>query len=191
MTGRTHDLAAFTLLNTVFIFSTLPPMRVSTVVGALGACFIGGLFPDLDQSTADLYNRLPAGSIIGKIIAPLLGSHRLLSHSILGITIIGYLMKLLLARLGLIVLIDMNIAWWAFMIGVVSHIIMDSLTRDGVPLLFPFRWKFGFPPLKALRMKTGGLIEKLIVFPALLIVNGYLVYKFYFIYLTFFKQYIH
>jgi hypothetical protein len=153
MTGRTHDLAAFTLLNVVFVTMPIPTMTVSTAVAALGGCFIGGLFPDIDQPTADLYRRFPAGSIFGRIIAPILGSHR--------------------------------------MIGFLSHIIMDMFTREGVPLFFPIPWKFGIPPIAKLRMKTGSLLEKGIVFPGLMIVNGYLVYHFYPTYLSFFKQYIH
>jgi len=191
MTGRTHDLSAFTLLNLMFISIPTPAMTVSTLIGAFGGCFIGGLFPDIDQSTADLYRRFPAGSLVGKIIAPILGSHRMISHSFFGIAVIGYLLRIFLTRLGLIVLIDMNIVWWAFMIGMVSHILMDLLTHEGEPLLFPLPWKFGFPPFSFLRIHTGGIVEKGLIFPGLMILNGYLVYHYTHQYLVFFKQFIH
>jgi len=191
MTGRTHDLAAFTLLNIVFILIPTPSMTVATAIGGLGGCFVGGLFPDIDQPTADLYRRFPAGNVFGRIIAPILGSHRLISHSIVGIVAIGYCMNLFLQKLGTIVLIDMYVVWWTFMIGFLSHVFMDMLTRDGVPLLFPFPWKFGIPPIARLRMKTGGIMEKGIIFPGLMLLNGFMVYQYHAMYLSFFKQYIH
>lgn len=191
MTGRTHDLAAFTLLNIVFVTVPIPQMTVATAVAALGGCFIGGLFPDVDQPTADLYRRFPAGNILGRMIAPILGSHRLISHSFVGIAIIGYASNWFLAKLSSIILVDMLVVWWCFMIGFISHILIDMLTRDGVPLLFPFPWKFGIPPIAKLRLKTGGMIEKGIIFPTLLVLNSYIVYQYHSIYLSFFKQYIH
>lgn len=176
MTARTHDLFAFTGLTLFLTLGTLPPMSFATALAAFGTIFLGGLAPDLDEPSAELWRRIPAGSIIGRIVSPLLGSHRFISHSILGLFVIGYGMKFFLGVLSTIVLIDMNVIWWAFMSGVMSHIVADMLTREGVPLLFPINWKFGIPPFRFLRIKTGGMVEKTIVFPTLLICNGYLYY---------------
>jgi inner membrane protein len=101
-----------------------------------------------------------------------MGGHRLISHSILGLFIFGYLSKLGLMRLGSILLVDMNIVWIAFMVGVVSHLLADMLTKEGVPLLFPLPWEIGIPPFRFLRIKTGGLIEKSVVFPGLMLASG-------------------
>jgi hypothetical protein len=38
-----------------------------------------------------------------------------------------------------------------------------------VPLLFPFSWKFGLPPIRSWRIKTGHWVENLLVFPSLII----------------------
>jgi hypothetical protein len=38
---------------------------------------------------------------------------------------------------------------------------MDSFTKEGVPWLLPIPIKFGFPPLKRLRVTTGKLGEAL------------------------------
>ncbi len=180
MTGRTHDLAAFTLLNLIFISIPTPTMTIATLVAGLGGCFIGGLFPDIDQPTADLYRRLPAGNVFGRMVAPILGSHRFISHSFLGIFVIGYVMNKFLEKVGR-----------TFMIGFVSHIFMDMLTKEGVPLMFPFGWRFGIPPIAKFRVKTGGLWEKGIIFPGLMILNGFIVYQYHQVFLSFFKQYIH
>lgn len=190
MTGRTHDLFGFTLLHIVFLSMPIPSMSVATGIGSLGMVFIGALAPDIDQPTADLWRRLPAGNIIGRLISPILGSHRMISHSFLGILLFGYFSHLLFQQLATIVLVDMNIIWWSFMVGFVSHIIIDSLNREGIPLLFPLPFKFGFPPLRLLRMKAGGTTEKTIIYPVLLLLNAYLVSQHYQTYLTFFREFI-
>ncbi len=177
MTGRTHDLAAFTALNYIVITHPLQQMTLATGFVALSANLIGGIIPDIDQPTAYLWNRLPAGSIVGRIVAPFLGGHRLISHSILGLVLFGFLTRWFLTMISHILIVDMNLVWWAFIIGYISHLIMDTFTREGVPLLFPIPWHIGIPPLKFLRIKTGSLLEKAFVFPLLLMTNAYLFYS--------------
>lgn len=191
MTGRTHDLAAFASLS--YIIATYPPeqLTLSTALVAISANFIGGLAPDIDQPTADLWNRLPAGGIFGKLLASVLGGHRSISHSIFGIFLFGVGMRFLLYQMGQVLLVNMEVVWWAFMIGFISHLVMDTFTREGVPWLFPIGIKLGFPPFKALRIKTGGLIEKAIIFPCLLIATGYIYWVNYGKFLMILKQIIH
>lgn len=179
MTGRTHDLAAFTALNYVIISQPLTEMSLATALVAFTANMVGGLAPDIDQPTADLYHRIRGGRLLASIIHPLLGGHRFISHSIIGIFLFGFVLQILLDMLGKVLLVDMDVVWWAFMIGFISHLVMDLFTRDGLPLLFPIPIRFGIPPLRFLRMKTGGLVEKSFVFPMLLIINVYLVYTHY------------
>ncbi len=190
MTGRTHDLAAFTALSLVLVSQPLPHMSLATGLVAFSANMIGGLTPDIDQHTADLWRRLPAGTVFGKLLSPILGGHRFISHSIVGILLFGWGSSFLLSLMSSVLLVDMSIVWWSFMIGFISHLIMDTFTKEGVPWLFPVPFRFGVPPLKFLRITTGGLLEKSFVFPGLLIVNGYLVYKNYPLFLDFIKHYI-
>lgn len=190
MTGRTHDLAAVTALNYIFVTQPLHEISFATVFVAVGANLIGGLAPDLDQVTSDLWQRLPAGSIIGRLIAPVLGSHRYISHSIIGILLTGFVLRHLLAAMHTVLLVDMNIVWSAFMIGYLSHLVTDMLTKDGVPWFFPIPLRIGIPPLRFLRIKTGGVIEKSFVFPTLMIANGYMMYSYYGKYLDFLRHYI-
>ncbi len=190
MTGRTHDLAAFTALNFVIISQPLPEMNLATALIAFSANMVGGLVPDIDQPTADLWHRLPAGTIFGKLLSPLLGGHRFISHSILGIFLFGIGLQFLLDKISPVLLVDMSIVWWSFMIGFVSHLIMDTFTHDGVPWLFPIPIHFGIPPFKFLRLKTGGVLEKSFVFPGLLLINTYLIYNNYSKYLDFLHHYL-
>lgn len=190
MTGRTHDLTAFTALSYIVATQPVHNMTLGTVIVAFVANLIGGLTPDIDQPTADLWNRLPAGSIFGRLLSPLLGGHRLISHSIVGIIIFGIGIKLLLGLMSSVLIVDMNIVWWAFMIGFVSHLVADTFTRDGVPWLFPIPFKIGIPPIRALRFKTGGFVEKIIIFPGLIFVNGYIYYSNYSKFLDLFRHHI-
>ncbi|MDO8638914.1 MAG: hypothetical protein Q7R43_05030 [Candidatus Daviesbacteria bacterium] len=117
MIGRTHDLAAFTALNILLVTKPIPDMSLSTALVAVGACLMGGLAPDIDNSTSQFLQKFPTGTFIGRLLHPLVGGHRLISH------------------------------------------------------------------FKFFRLKTGGLIEKFFIFPGLLILNGYLFYNYYQVYI--------
>lgn len=172
MISRTHDLAAFTALGAVFVLLPMPPLSLATVLVAILANQIGGITPDIDQPTAPFWRNLPIGGVIGRIIDKLLGGHRFLTHSLLGLAGFGFLAHILLQFLHPIMpTIDSMIVWVAFMIGMISHLVMDSFTKEGVPWLLPLPVKFGFPPLRRLRITTGKMIEKAVVLPGLVLLN--------------------
>ncbi len=190
MTGRTHDLAAFTALNVAFIITpAIPDITFATVITAVGANMLGGLLPDIDDVSSDFWDKLRGGHILARFVKPFIGKHRKISHSLLRLFIAGWLLKLLLAIIGTVLLVDMNIVWWATMIGFVSHLVADGLTKNGVPLLFPLDIDFGFPPFSSMRIRTGGFRETWLVFPGLILLNGALVYFFYWKYLALFRQF--
>jgi membrane-bound metal-dependent hydrolase YbcI (DUF457 family) len=169
MIARTHDVAAATLLLAVILAQPLHSVTLATAITALIANQLGGIAPDIDQPTAPFWRNLPIGGIFGKIIGRSLGGHRFLSHSIIGLVLFGVLTNLLLNLLAPIMpKVDTDLVWWAFMIGVLSHLIMDSFTKEGVPWLLPIPIKFGFPPLKRLRITTGKKAEHFIVLPLLI-----------------------
>lgn len=190
MIGRTHDLAAFVALTGVVVYTPLQEMSLATAIVAFGANFVGGLAPDIDEPTAAIWKRVRGGSVFGKLIAPILGSHRMVSHSILGAVVVGYLLKWFLGLISGILLVDMDIVWWAFMIGFISHLVTDAMTKEGIPLLFPIPWDIGFPPIRALRITTGGVIEKSVIFPGLIVLEIYLIYANYDKLMEFFTKYI-
>lgn len=190
MTSRTHDLAAFTTLTTALALLPHSTVSLATAITVFGASMIGGITPDIDQPTAPLWRKIPAGSFFGRLISPLLGNHRMISHSLFGLTLAGLGLKYLLAYVHTFLLVDMHLVWWAFMLGYFSHLVMDTLTKEGVPWFFPVPLRLGFPPLKFLRITTGGLTEKFIVFPCLLLLNGYLIYTHYSRFIDFFTHHI-
>lgn len=176
MTARTHDLAAVTALGLVAMTQPAQLMTLSTVLVALLANQIGGIAPDIDQPTAPLWRNLPVGRLFGKVFDTLIGGHRFLSHSLLGVVLFGMLASFLLHLLQPIMpSVNIQIVWFAFMIGVLSHLVMDTLTKEGVPWLLPIPVKFGFPPLKRLRITTDTWGEHFLVLPGLLIIDVLLV----------------
>lgn len=175
MTGRTHDLAAITALGIIILIQPLPPhVTLGTLALAILANLIGGIAPDIDQPAAPFWRNLPIGGYFGRIFARLLGGHRFLTHSLVGLGLLGGLVYLLLNFVRPILpTINMYLVWYAFMIGAISHLIMDTVTKEGVPWLLPIPIKFGLPPIRALRITTGKAMETFVVFPALLAFNAY------------------
>jgi len=180
MTGRTHDAAALTAL---IVAATLYPptsLTLATALIALLANQIGGITPDIDQPTAPFWRNLPSEKFIGKAADKLLGGHRFLTHSIVGVAAFSWLAHWLLVWLHpLMPHVDIALVWYAFVIGIVSHLIMDTFTKEGVPWLLPIPIKFGFPPLKSLRITTGHFVETLIIFPGLMAVDVWLIAQHY------------
>lgn len=190
MTERTHDLAALTALTIALVIFPLTPMTIGTLGAAVIANQIGSAVPDFDQSTAEFYRELPAGSLIGKLMSPLFGGHRFISHSLIGLGLVGWGVRIALTYLQQFLIIDMEIVWGTFMIGYISHLVADTLTKEGVPWLFPIAIRFGFPPIKSLRVRTGKFMETLAVYPALVALNGYLIYTNYSKFHEFFTKYL-
>jgi inner membrane protein len=172
VTSRTHDLAAITALGAVVFVEPLRTLTLATALIALLANQIGGIVPDIDQPTAPFWRNLPVGKFFGRVFDKLLGGHRFLTHSLLGLVLFGFLAKLLLTFTHpLMPHVDIGLVWWAFIIGMVSHLIMDTFTKEGVPWLLPIPVKFGVPPIKRLRITTGKKLENFVVFPGLVVLN--------------------
>jgi inner membrane protein len=180
MTGRTHDAAAITLLGVALTLHPLPSVTLATALIAVLANQIGGIAPDIDQPTAPFWRNLPAEGLLGRFVDRLLGGHRFLTHSLLGAGALAYLAHWLLVFLHPIMPhVDIALVWYAFVIGLASHLIMDTFTKEGVPWLLPIPIKFGFPPVKALRLTTGRFVEAAIIFPGLIIIDNALVARHY------------
>lgn len=173
MLARTHDLAAITALGVIVVLQPERSIALSTAIAAIFANLIGGITPDIDQPTAPLWRNLPVGGIAGRMFDKLLGGHRFLTHSVVGLLLFGFAARWLLQFLHPILgAIDIGLVWWAFMIGMMSHLVMDTFTKEGVPWLLPIPIKFGIPPIKSMRITTGKAMETLLVFPSLLAFNA-------------------
>jgi len=191
MTARTHDLAAITALSVVFLSQPERVLTLSTVLVALFANLIGGITPDIDQPTAPFWRNLPVGKYFGKVIDKMLGGHRFITHSILGLVLFGFVAHGLLIFLHPIMPhVNIGLVWWAYIIGMVSHLVMDTFTKEGVPWLLPIPVKFGLPPVRAWRITTGKAVETFIVFPALALFLGLYIWSHYQEVLVFLHHYL-
>jgi inner membrane protein len=175
MTARTHDLAAATAFAVLLLVNAPTPMRLSTLLIAILANQLGGIAPDTDQPTAPFWRNLPEGHFVGRAFGRLLGGHRFISHSLVGFALFGFASKILLQFLQPIMPhVDIHFVWISFLVGFGSHLVMDSFTKEGVPWLLPIPFKFGFPPLKKLRITTGKAGETFLALPFLIGVDIWL-----------------
>ena len=120
---------------------------------ALGAAVLGALLPDIDHPQSWAGRKLRVVSVP----LSLLVGHRGVTHSALAV--IGCLA----------VLATMGMGWMAapVVIGYLSHLLADSLTPSGVPLLWPSRRRFTLN-----LCETGSLVEMLLV-AAVAVVGGW------------------
>lgn len=178
MVSKTHNAIAFASLIT---FSAIYPpesLNLPTLVGAIIANNIGGLIPDMDSGANYLWGLLPQGKFVGRILRKIFYKHRTITHSFLGLFVIYNLLDTFIPKLFNSNFINPEIIIASIMIGFVSHLVADSLTEEGIPLLFPLKINFGFPPIRPMRIKTGHWFENFIVFPSVWI------YLFWYIYIN-------
>jgi inner membrane protein len=125
-------------------FGLVPPMGPEGVAAAA----LGALAPDIDHPSSWIGRRLWP---LSKPLSLLLG-HRGITHSLLAV--VGGLAVLSLVR-GEPGLARMGAP---LALGYLSHLAGDALTPSGVPLLWPWRQRFGVG-----LCATGGLMEGLVV----------------------------
>lgn len=170
MLGLTHQMVA--LLAALWLLIQYPvSLGVTAGLLSLVAVMLGALTPDLDQPTADIWDRMLGGRLVHRLFTIFSGGHRHFTHSLLGIVTIGTATHYLLTHLITPAYIPAAlIIWKAFMIGYVSHSLADTLTDQGVPWLWPLPWNIKIPPgSRMLRVTTGSLVERFFFRAALII----------------------
>lgn len=90
MLSRTHEVVGVTAL--AIVATNYPPehLTVPTIVVALMANLVGTLLPDIDQASNRLWDMIPGGNEIGKLLKKILIGHRTVSHSIIGVVGVFY-----------------------------------------------------------------------------------------------------
>ncbi len=161
-------MIAFAGLLTANVYYPQTNLGLATIMTALVANTAGGLLPDLDQATNRLWGMLPFGRSVGKIFNELFLSHRGLTHSLLGIFLVDKIVYWLLPIIFNGTFINFQIVSISLMIGYISHLCADGVTEEGLPLLYPLKYKFGLPPTKSWRIKTGEWFESLVVTPGVI-----------------------
>lgn len=146
-----------------------------------GFAALGALSPDIDNARSTLGQKLGP---VSRGIQHLAG-HRTFFHSLIGMSVIGaivwaaqYALGLALYHYGLTATGEslgsginpagflspgVGIAFAGLMVGYLLHLVADSLTEGGVPWMWPSKERFGFPPNRHMRFKTGSVWEPIIV----------------------------
>lgn len=179
MVAKTHN--AIALASLVTIAGMFPPnnLNLTTLVGVIIGNNIGGLIPDMDTSGNYLWGLLPQGHILGKFLRKIFYKHRTITHSLLGTFLVYKFFDYILPKLFNDSFIDPSLILASIMIGFISHLFADSLTEEGIPLLYPIPLTFGIPPIRKVRIKTGHWFENWIIFPGVWIYLFFFIQKYY------------
>jgi inner membrane protein len=189
MVGRSHLLVGLTagvVFDSVFHVSGPPLIGTGNITRDLvidKALFyvmvaLGALLPDIDNAHSTLGKKL---GWISKEIQHKFG-HRTLFHSLLGLILgsaialgVQQIITYLLASRGLTiparVIGSSHIVFIAVLFGCIMHLLADSLTLEGIPLFWPMKKYFGFPPIRNWRFRTGTWPEYVIVWGFMLLVG--------------------
>lgn len=137
MTGKTHLSFALLIFLIAYLIAGFREYYITA-----GAILLGSLLPDIDSPDSFIGKTIPG---IPKVINILFG-HRGVFHSLIFLAIC-FLAALFVSAQAAI----------ALAVGMASHLLLDALTVDGVPLLYPLKTRLrGF-------LRTGSLAEYLIL----------------------------
>lgn len=153
MTGNTHIVGGIAASLAYAQFTNYDPIIM------LGAGVIGALLPDICHSGSKIGRKLP---LLSKLLNKLFG-HRTFTHSLLFLVIVAVLLN---------ASIPSEAVKAGFLIGMVSHYILDMATKKGIKLLFPVSMTVRFP----VTMRTGSKMER-IVFSILALLSFYFGYE--------------
>jgi inner membrane protein len=171
MTGKTHRLIGLVTGGGYFLATSSSSYQPATLGAVIIASYLGSLIPDADNAGSDIWHTLPLGHTVGKVTDPFL-KHRNISHSLIGIIlyaiILFFILKMMPAYWG----ISLMPVLISSVIGYSSHLLVDAITVEGIPVLWPWKRKFGIPPkpFDGIRIQTGQWFENLIIFPAINII---------------------
>src|SRR5579883_1180152 len=146
-----------------------PPVSWPALIGLFLGTLLGATAPDLDK---------PRHFWARVFVKTAFGGHRHLSHSLIGFVLASTIVAFVIGSVAPIVGVAPALPWLGFAAGYLSHLILDSLTVEGVPWFFPLESFLGFPPWGRFRVRTGSLVEQFVVMPALLASVGWIGYRF-------------
>lgn len=127
---------------------------------AVVAAVTGALIPDIDQPRARIQKYLPvAGAVLGRTLR-----HRGLTHSLSFMAGMYFLLAVLLPVPEIYV--------QAFVAGILSHLILDTLNPMGVSWLWPLPGRWSIPVVH-----SSGIMEKLLVMPGMIVLACYALWK--------------
>ena len=152
MTGKTHIIGGLAASLAFAQVSSYDPVLL------VGAGVVGALIPDICHGGSKMGRTFPIES---EVINALFG-HRSFTHSLLFLVVIGVLLNSFVSSESVVA---------GILVGMVSHLLLDMSTKNGIKLLYPLKIRVRFP----LTTRTGGVVESL-VFAALSLLSVYFGY---------------
>ncbi|WP_440895616.1 metal-dependent hydrolase [Amphibacillus sp. Q70] len=141
MTGKTHIMAG--IAATTVIVAMTDEYQPEWFIAA-GA--IGGLIPDICHSGSKIGRRFP---VLSKVVNTIFG-HRTFTHSLLFLTLLTLVLTKLVSNPSITT---------GILVGMVTHLILDATTKQGIKLLYPAKLTIRFP----ITTKTGGKMENILL----------------------------
>jgi inner membrane protein len=166
MMGPTHFvIGGATWLGAMAVLTRANPSNVTPVIilGGYVIASISALEPDIDTKNSLASKMLgPITQVISYVVRKAFGGHRKITHSLIGMGLVG---------LGVFGVSQwLHIPPWigaAIMTGWISHVLADMTTREGCPLLWPIsKKKYGLH-----FVETGKRLERYVIHPLALIAS--------------------
>ncbi|RAL24261.1 metal-dependent hydrolase [Thermoflavimicrobium daqui] len=144
------DIEKSTINN--LLFQKLKSHQRRFALGSIGALFMLGYF---------VYPQLPSWLCFLGIffIGAAIAKHRTLTHSLLGLLYVAFVVHLALPTY-----------FWPILFGYASHLLLDACTISGVPLLWPYHYNFSLKQL-GISIRTGTTFDHMLGVIAILIVG--------------------
>ena len=153
MTGKTHIIGGLAASLAFAHVTSYDPVLL------VGAGVIGAVLPDICHGGSKVGRAFP---LVSKVINGLFG-HRSFTHSLLFLMIMVIVMDSFVTNESVTA---------GILVGMVSHLVLDMATRNGIKLLFPLKIRVRFP----LTTRTGGTVES-VVLAALSLLSVYFGYE--------------
>ena len=168
MTGKTHQIIGIGVGLATYFTISQPTYSPATLAAVLAFSSIGALLPDIDNGAAQIWHSIPfgVGHVAAKIVDPFL-EHRNITHSLVGMALIGMGLFYLLGTFPIYWGINSHVVLISALAAYASYLLADSVTVEGIPLFWPIQWMIGIPPkpFDGIRIVTGKWFENLVVFP--------------------------
>lgn len=141
MTGKTHMMAGIAATTAIVAITDEYQPEWFIAAGA-----VGGLLPDICHSGSKIGRRFP---VLSKVVNTIFG-HRTFTHSLLFLTLLTFMLTKLVSHPSITA---------GLLVGMVTHLILDATTKQGIKLLYPAKITVRFP----ITTRTGGKVENILL----------------------------
>ncbi|GIO22708.1 metal-dependent hydrolase [Oceanobacillus sp. J11TS1] len=141
MTGKTHIMAGITATTAIVTMTNEFQPEWFIAAGAAG-----GLLPDICHSGSKIGRRFP---VISRFVNTIFG-HRTFTHSLLFLALMAFILPKLVNNTSITT---------GLLIGMMTHLLLDAATKQGIKLLYPAKITIRFP----ITTRTGGKAESILL----------------------------